>query len=270
MVLRVPYAYPVPTYPHSINLHNFPHKSAFYTQYYSFHAWMMVVYPGYTGSMSSPHVTAEQLKLWRAPRIDPPIPRSWPIPEMDRPTVERRLMACLLVGESDIACYTEVFEPFLDDGEGHVLIPPQKLEEYAQALLASRRAYAKEIGIEGCRGNLVCAFEALERTGIIAYPDGNWCGIPEEGPEDGTTRYGYVSLSAESAEALLLYDAAQLHCGTFSDTGEVSDQEIHDADCAIIQNRIIPVLEGHGVEVKWNGTAVDFPLVTNTGFFAIP
>lgn len=228
------------------------------------------MYPGYTGSMSSPHVTAEQLKLWRAPRIDPPIPRSWPIPKMDRPTVERRLMACLLVGESDIACYTEVFEPFLDDGEGHILIPPQKLEEYAQALLASRRAYAKEIGIEGCRGNLVCAFEALERTGIIAYPDGNWCGIPEEGPEDGTTRYGYVSLSAESAEALLLYDAAQLHCGTFSDTGEVSDQEIHDADCAIIQNRIIPVLEGHGVEVKWNGTAVDFPLVTNTGFFAIP
>ena len=107
------------------------------------------MYPGYTGSMSSPHVTAEQLKLWRAPRIDPPIPRSWPIPEMDRPTVERRLMACLLVGESDIACYTEVFEPFLDDGKGHILIPPQKLEEYTQALLASRRAYAKEIGIEG-------------------------------------------------------------------------------------------------------------------------
>ena len=61
--------------------------------------------------------------------------------------------------------------------------------------------------------------------------------------------------------------ARRPYCST---TGEVSDQEIHDADCAIIQNRIIPVLEGHGVEVKWNGTAVDFPLVTNTGFFAIP
>ena len=80
----------------------------------------------------------------------------------------------------------------------------EEFDDYARALIASRRAYVQELGIEKCWGNISLAFKELNRQGVVAREAfsccsrcGSWSIYDEA--DDSRDWYGYVFFSEQCA-----------------------------------------------------------------------
>ena len=223
--------------------------------------------------MTTDIITTEFRDSWYAPRIDPPIPAHWPVTGEERGTLEDALWRLLSTGESDTARYEYYFweTPSLRDAYGSADWDGE-VRAYIRQLIDSRRAYIAALGgVPGTPLNLSLA--ELERQGVKMNPDFGCCGIPHEAPQDGHTWYGYVSLGPEEAEELIKNGETRLSCGAFvtgEELEEMSDAEYNRINSAVIRQHILPVFERHGVEIDWDGTYIELPVLKNAEFSAAP
>ena len=82
-----------------------------------------------------------------------------------------------------------------------------------------------------------------------------------------------MSLGPEEAEELIKNGETRLSCGAFvtgEELEEMSDAEYNRINSAVIRQHILPVFERHGVEIDWDGTYIELPVLKNAEFFAAP
>lgn len=222
--------------------------------------------------MTTDNITVQFRNYWYTPRIDPPLPAHWQLSESERTTLESVLWRLLSAGESDPGRYEYYFlrVPSLKDAAERDR--GQEVSEYIHRLIISRRAFIESLG--GVPATpLNRAFNDLEREGISTHPQAGQGGVPYEAPNDGRTWYGYAVLGTEEANEIINQGQTRLNCGAFisgEEIDEMLDIEYNHTNSAVIRARIIPVLERHGVQVEWDGTYLELPLIKNVEFFASP
>ena len=242
--------------------------------------------------MTTPSITDEQLKLWYTQRIDPPLPAHWGMPDEVSEFVGEVLWGTLFTGDSDPFSYVDILNDSTiaesdkwDCDEKHM----EEFDDYARALIASRRAYAQELGIEKCWGNISLAFKELNRQGVVAREAfsccsrcGSWSIYDEA--DDSRDWYGYVFFSEQSAADISETASVYLQHGIFppalrqqyseqqweSMSQEERSAAHHRVTEQFLQERVIPVLERHGLQVRWGGDTTYCPNVMNIKYIAIP
>ena len=167
--------------------------------------------------MTTPSITDEQLKLWYTQRIDPPLPAHWGMPDEVSEFVGEVLWGTLFRGDSDPFSYVDILNDSTIAESDKWDCDEKHMEEFDDY---SRRAYAQELGIEKCWGNISLAFKELNRQGVVAREAfsccsrcGSWSIYDEA--DDSRDWYGYVFFSEQCAADISETASVYLQHGIF-------------------------------------------------------
>lgn len=138
-------------------------------------------------------------------------------------------------------------------------------------------------------GNISLAFKELNRQGVVAREAfsccsrcGSWSIYDEA--DDSRDWYGYVFFSEQCAADISETASVYLQHGIFPPAvrqqyseqqwESMSQEERSAAHRRVteqfLQERVIPVLERHGLQVRWGGDTTYCPNVMNIKYIAIP
>lgn len=159
-------------------------------------------------------------------------------------------------------------------------IPEDDASEIVERFIAARLAQQTEIGQVESR--LSAAFEELDASGIVAREDFTCCQncllteIGAEIPDDGAD--GFVAFHEQDTERFFEDGVLYLAYGAFIDShmpasewNTMSEAEqqawTQDVSVRMVRERIIPVLEKHGMSVEWDGSTSSRLAVRNADFY---
>lgn len=179
------------------------------------------------------------------------------------------------MGEPDTDLYVESIMDALDlgyDNEDSKLWE-KRAEEYTEELIKRRRAFAAELGITPemqKNSNLNRAFAALEEEGVIARQNFTCCGTCASAEiwgemDDSREWKGYIYFHQQDTESLAESGGTYIGFGSFlayprdeekwnilSDAQKEEIRALHEKlSVQLLRETVIPVLEKHGLSVKW-------------------
>lgn len=231
---------------------------------------------------------------WSEERLDPPFPKEWGLDEEDKAELLWSLWPLIFMGEHDTDMYVESIMGALDlgydDEEGKLW--EKRAEEYTEELIKRRRAFAAELGITPemqKNSNLNRAFAALEEEGVIARQNFTCCGTCASAEiwdeiDDSREWKGYIYFHQQDAESLaesggtyvgfgsfLAYPRDENEWNALSDAQKEEISALHKKlSVELMKDTIIPVLEKHGLSVKWNGNYNTRPYIDGVEVYNIP
>ena len=161
-----------------------------------------------------------------------------------------------------------------------------------EELIKRRRAFAAELGITHemqKNSNLNRAFAALEEEGVIARLNFTCCGTCASAEiwdeiDDNREWKGYIYFHQQDTESLaesggtyvgfgsfLAYPRDEEKWNTLSDAQKEEISALHKKlSVELMKDTIIPVLEKHGLSVKWKGNFDTRPFIGGVEVYNIP
>ena len=168
----------------------------------------------------------------------------------------------------------------------------KRAEEYTEELIKRRRAFAAELGITPemqKNSNLNRAFAALEEEGVIARQNFTCCGTCASAEiwdeiDDSREWKGYIYFHQQDTESLaesggtyvgfgsfLAYPRDEEKWNTLRDAQKEEISALHEKlSVQLLRETVIPVLEKHGLSVKWNGNYNTRPYIDGVEVYNIP
>ena len=237
---------------------------------------------------------------WSEERLDPPFPKEWGLDEEDEAELLWPIWPLLFMGESDTEQYVEIItDNVMDvlgleyDGENEdSKLWEKRVEDYVEELIKRRRAFAAELGITPKmqkNSNLNRAFAALAEEGVIARQNFTCCGTCASAEiwdeiDDSREWKGYIYFHQQDAESLaesggtyvgfgsfLAYPRDEEKWNTLSDAQKEEIGALHEKlSVQLLQETVIPVLEKHGLSVKWKGNFDTRPFIGGVEVYNIP
>ena len=231
---------------------------------------------------------------WSEERLDPPFPKEWGLDEEDKAELLWSLWPLIFMGEPDTDMYVESIMGALDlgydDEEGKLW--EKRVEDYVDELIKRRRAFAAELGITPemqKNSNLNSAFAALEEEGVIARQNFTCCGTCASAEiwdeiDDSREWKGYIYFHQQDTESLaesggtyvgfgsfLAYPRDEEKWNTLRDAQKEEISALHEKlSVQLLRETVIPVLEKHGLSVKWNGNYNTCPYIDGVEVYNIP
>ena len=213
---------------------------------------------------------------WSEERLDPPFPKEWGLDEEDEAELLWPIWPLLFMGESDTEQYVETITDYVMDvlgleydGENEdSKLWEKRVEDYVEELIKRRRAFAAELGITPemqKNSNLNRAFAALEEEGVIARQNFTCCGTCASAEiwdeiDDSREWKGYIYYPRDENEWNALSDAQKEEISALHKKLSVQ----------LLRETVIPVLEKHGLSVKWNDNYNTRPYIDGVEVYNIP
>lgn len=191
------------------------------------------------------------------------IPQTWKLPEDDREYLHEQTWHLVLKGESDPAVYVEQFGDELEDAG----VSDAEATKYFESVVELRRV--QQAGWpEFPSGNVEAAFAELAEIGVVARADFTCCGscasaeIGDERDESRKWR-GFLYFHTQDTDRLVYDCETYVGYGAFLDAhvdeavwNAMSESEQDRVYFEIVKQLMIaevfPILEKHGLEVKWD------------------
>ena len=204
---------------------------------------------------------------WSEERLDPPFPKEWGLDKEDEAELLWPIWPLLFMGESDTEQYVETITDYVMDVLGLEYITPEMQKN----------------------SNLNRAFAALEEEGVIARQNFTCCGTCASAEiwdemDDSREWKGYIYFHEQDTESLaesggtyigfgsfLAYPRDEEKWNTLSDAQKEEIRALHEKLSAqLLRETVIPMLEKHGLSVKWNGNYNTRPFIGGVEVYNIP
>ncbi|MDI6099486.1 hypothetical protein QLQ12_12860 [Actinoplanes sp. NEAU-A12] len=202
------------------------------------------------------------------------------VDEEARAEIEDEIWTWIVRGEVDAGEFVD----YLDDGEENHGLTGEEITSAYEKALDVRRSQQRAWG--DVRGNLTLAFAELNRIGVLARENFTCCGTCAgaeiHGERDGSRHWhGYVWYHQQDTESLISSPGGAVYLGYGAYRPDDLDQAAYDALSEdekeawyqaeverLLDERVFPVLRGHGMEVQWNRSLATRVLVTGARWYA--
>lgn len=205
------------------------------------------------------------------------LPADWKLGE-EREYLTEQVWLQVVRGVTDVSEYLDLFEEELDEAG----VSEEQARRWFESVIALRRAQQASWG-EAPKARINAAFEELASIGVVARQDFSCCGTCASGEiwderDDSRTWRGYVYYHQQDTDSLIESGTTYVGYGVFLDSMYTQkeweafppdeQQSRHERHVRELMAEVQRVLEGHQIEVDWDGDLSRRILLGNVDFFA--